>query len=700
MEELLSMRKTLLVLTLVLGGPLFAQTVQSIPFRAVLLPSNEVPAATADTTATGSGTVWLHIIKDSSGNITSGSVDFSADYNFGVAVTITGMHIHQGAASVAGPVVISSGLGGTDTVAVAAPGTGSIFEQTPFGGASAVPVATVQGILANPAGYYLNIHTTDNPGGAMRGQLLEASYSVRMGILDTASELTTAYRLGSAAIDSNASGVVSVQVILANDASGNPASAQVVMDTNFANFKAGDTIVGYHIHKGAAGTGGPVIISSGLTSVSTSTGSGNLHYAVDLDPTDAPGLAAAADLIGNPGGYYVNIHTPAYPGGEIRGQLRMTEWNAFNGLVLMPSNEVPAVTGLTASAPAALSLYLLRNYDGSVAAGTAVFDVNPEFPASATFVGMHIHSGAAGIAGAVVIPAGIAGGSRVLASGVGNLYSAVTVGDDAGVAALNSLVQMPSDFYVNIHTTVNPGGAARAQLAAANTNMPAVSSVVSNAMGSMTTVAPGEIVTIYGTNLSNYTSGLAALSGYSSLPLSLDGVSVMFGDVKAPLFYVAPGQINVQVPFETVAGSQPVTVVSPNGTGASFLANVDYLAPSIYVGSSGQAAVLRSTDYSLITAANPAHAGDVLLVFATGLGQTTPPLTTGSLTPAGTLFVTASATVTLGGATAPVIASVASPDFAGLYQTAIVVPSGVNGTVPLVLTEGPAMSNSVNVVVQ
>jgi uncharacterized protein (TIGR03437 family) len=705
------MRKTPFVFILALSAPLFAQSVQSIPFRAVLLPSNEVPAATADTSATGSATVWIHLVKDSAGNITSGSVDFDADYNFGVAVTITGMHIHQGIAGTAGPVVVSSGLGGTNTIAVPAPGVGSVFEQAPFGGSAPVPVATIQGILANPGGYYLNIHTTDNPAGAMRGQLMPATYSVRMGLLDTSSELTTSPGtpgVGSSAVNSEASGVVSIQVILAKDSSGNPASAQVVFDTNYANFAPGTNFVGMHVHKGAPGVGGPVVISSGLSGpVSAGSGSGNLHYPVDLDTTNPTGLAAAADLVNNPGGYYVNVHTTAFPGGEIRGQLRMTDAETFP-LMLMPSNEVPAVTGLTASAPGQISFYTLRNYDGSVAAGTVVFDIDPQFPSSTTFVGMHVHSGAAGSSGPVVIPAQLPGGSQILASGAGNLFSTVTVSSAAGVEALNGLVQIPANYYVNIHTTVNPGGAARSQVAAANTNMPAVASVVSNGAAALTTIAPGEIVTIYGSNLSNYTSDLSGFSGYTSLPQSLNGVTVMFGEVKAPLFYVSPGQINAQVPFEVPAGPQQVTVMTPNGMSGGFSAMVDYWAPSVY-------AVVRATDYSVISASNPAHPGDVLIAFETGMGQTTPPESTGYVGPPmvasleiGTgapglmpqLFTTAATTATLGGTSVPVLSSVATPGYAGLYQTAFTVPTGMSGTLPLVLTIGQAQSNPVNVVIQ
>ena len=56
--------------------------------------------------------------------------------------------------------------------------------------------------------------------------------------------------------------------------------------------------------------------------------------------------------------------------------------------------------------------------------------------------------------------------------------------------------------------------------------------------------------------------------------------------------------------------------------------------------------------------------------------------------------------MTIGGTAAPVVYSIASPGFAGLYQTAVTVPAGVTGIVPLVLSSGTARSNSVNVAIQ
>src|SRR5690348_8294587 len=86
-----------------------AQSVDVAFFRAVLSPANETPPIEGYN-AKGVGDVVVHMVKDSSGKITSGSVDFLAHATFPADVTVTGMHIHSGAAGVAGLVTISSGL--------------------------------------------------------------------------------------------------------------------------------------------------------------------------------------------------------------------------------------------------------------------------------------------------------------------------------------------------------------------------------------------------------------------------------------------------------------------------------------------------------------------------------------------------------------------------------------------------------------
>jgi uncharacterized protein (TIGR03437 family) len=122
-------------------------------------------------------------------------------------------------------------------------------------------------------------------------------------------------------------------------------------------------------------------------------------------------------------------------------------------------------------------------------------------------------------------------------------------------------------------------------------------------------------------------------------------------------------------------------------------------APAIFF--SPVAAVLKNADFSLVSAGNPAKAGDVILVYATGLGQTTPALTTGTLASGTTTAATsASVTATIGGKDATVVYSIISPGFCGLYQVAITVPAGVTGSSAIVLKQGSTTSNSVSIAVQ
>lgn len=135
-------------------------------FTAALSPGNEVPAVSG-AEAGGSGTVTSTFIvtKDAAGNITSASVTFVGTFTgFPAGTTLTGAHIHPGAAGVNGSVAISAGL--TQGEIVFANGSGSLTKT------ATVDAALAQAIFNNPAGYYFNIHTAANPGGVARGQLV------------------------------------------------------------------------------------------------------------------------------------------------------------------------------------------------------------------------------------------------------------------------------------------------------------------------------------------------------------------------------------------------------------------------------------------------------------------------------------------------------------------------------------------------
>jgi uncharacterized protein (TIGR03437 family) len=192
-------------------------------------------------------------------------------------------------------------------------------------------------------------------------------------------------------------------------------------------------------------------------------------------------------------------------------------------------------------------------------------------------------------------------------------------------------------------------------------------------------------------------TGLDGWAG-RTLPVSLNGAKVTIGGKDAPLLYVSGSQINAQVPVDVPAGAATVVVNNGVGPSTSFTVTVAPAAPAIFF--SPVAAVLKNSNFSLVSSTNPATPGEVILVYATGLGLTTPAITTGGLVPGTTIANTSTVTASVGGRPAAVAYSIASPGFAGLYQVAITVPSGVSGSVPVVLTQGAVQSNSVNINVQ
>src|SRR5688500_12134707 len=99
------MKRLLLSLSLSAAG-LFSQSVETIPYRAIMLTSNEVPPVTIN--ASGTATMWLHVIKDAQGRVTSASTDFQVNFQLPGATRITGLHIHNGRAGENGPVRIDT----------------------------------------------------------------------------------------------------------------------------------------------------------------------------------------------------------------------------------------------------------------------------------------------------------------------------------------------------------------------------------------------------------------------------------------------------------------------------------------------------------------------------------------------------------------------------------------------------------------
>jgi len=149
-----------------------------VVFTAQLSAANEVPPiGNEEANARGDVRITVNLTRDAANNITGATYNFVVNLNsFPGDSTWTLAHIHEGAAGVAGPVRVNTGLSTTGGPAPIPLPNGTISNQT-FSNASANanldPVAIINSMIANPSGWYFNAHTTRNPSGAVRGQLVK-----------------------------------------------------------------------------------------------------------------------------------------------------------------------------------------------------------------------------------------------------------------------------------------------------------------------------------------------------------------------------------------------------------------------------------------------------------------------------------------------------------------------------------------------
>jgi uncharacterized protein (TIGR03437 family) len=214
---------------------------------------------------------------------------------------------------------------------------------------------------------------------------------------------------------------------------------------------------------------------------------------------------------------------------------------------------------------------------------------------------------------------------------------------------------------------------------------------VSNGASFQPAFAPGMILSVFGTQLAPSTQTASSLP----LPLTLAGVSASVNGVPAPLYFVSPGQINLQVPYETGAGTA-VLGVNNNGTVASSTFPVSAAAPGTFTDPNHPGALVPFST---------GKRGDTLLAFITGDGLVSPMLATGaspfiatpfSLLPQPLLPVG----VTVGGVPARIAFSGVAPGLAGATQINFVIPDNAPpGVQPVVVTVGGVASQSASVTI-
>jgi uncharacterized protein (TIGR03437 family) len=247
--------------------------------------------------------------------------------------------------------------------------------------------------------------------------------------------------------------------------------------------------------------------------------------------------------------------------------------------------------------------------------------------------------------------------------------------------------------------SVSGGGSVMAAFSDPTTILPAAPpgptiTAVENGASFQAGFAPNAWFTVTGGNLASVAGDTWQNSIVGGvLPVTLDGVSVTVGGQPAYVYFVSPNQINAVAP-NVAAGSTTVVVKNSLGTSAPFSSAAQTYSPAFFLWPGGYA-VATHQDFSLAVtngtfagvttvAAKP---GDVIILWGTGFGPTTPAAPAGVEIPLNSFLTSSPVSVTVGGEPATVYGAALAPGYAALFQVAIQIPATLaDGDYPVVAT--------------
>lgn len=211
-------------------------------------------------------------------------------------------------------------------------------------------------------------------------------------------------------------------------------------------------------------------------------------------------------------------------------------------------------------------------------------------------------------------------------------------------------------------------------------------------------LAPGEIFSIFGQGIGPATASTGMFDSAGHLSTNLGGVQVLFNSTPAPLFYTQAQQINAQVPYEMAGQASAQIQVIYQGV----LLNAIQVAladanPALFTVNNGAGnAVVVNPDGSINSDENPAPRGSIVVLYATGEGQTSPPGFTGQSAQSPFPEPVLPISLTIGGIPANILFAAEAPGFVGLLQINAQVPTGFvpAGDLPVVLAAGSYQSPS------
>ena len=218
--------------------------------------------------------------------------------------------------------------------------------------------------------------------------------------------------------------------------------------------------------------------------------------------------------------------------------------------------------------------------------------------------------------------------------------------------------------------------------------IPQIARIV-NAADQTKPVAPGGLINVTGSNLSLTNLATSEIP----MPTALGDSCLTVNGVAIPLLLVSSSQINAQLPFN-VEGAAQMVLRTPGGVSDNMNFTIQPTAPSVFRASAPaaeSASVFRAANNALVSDSNPVQAGDALIIYATGLGRTSPAVATGAAAPSDPLAAAmVQPEVALDGAPLAVDYAGLTPGGVGVYQINVRVPGVVNpgSSVPLTIQQG------------
>ena len=298
--------------------------------------------------------------------------------------------------------------------------------------------------------------------------------------------------------------------------------------------------------------------------------------------------------------------------------------------------------------------------------------------------------------------------AKVAASGAGLHYAGYIGGfgnesvndvavDRDGLAYVAGSSTTPNPKFPIVGPDLTPNGLGDAFVAKIGATILAEGGVVNAASFAPGAIAPGEIVSLFGSGMGPATGEVGRLDSLGRVATELAGVEVFFDGVPAPLFFVRADQINAQAPYSLDGKSETEVQVRFQGRASEVVEfAVAPSTPGIFAFlNNPERAVVFNQDGTVNSQTNPALRGETIVFFATGEGQTIPPGIDGQLAPEDLARLPRPelpVTVTIGRRDAHVSFAGSAPGFSGLLQVNARVPFDLGANTDLVLEIGEARS--------